>query len=208
MQSKKHLLALLLCVVCLAGMLGGCKGDSSSSASEVTVDMEDLKYGATMKDDTETYALPISYDKRFLSEDQLTAITKYYNAILTQDKDAYCAVTVDFYIAYWRDTVYSGVMSTSQLIHRQYRDWEEMTADGCTISMITVDHYISETDSTSNLDQLYTMLNEISGEDFRSTIQDGCYLELSLDLTADGKTSTIEAGLYLIETADGWFICP
>ena len=79
MQSKKHLLALLLCVVCLAGMLGGCKGDSSSSASEVTVDMEDLEYGATMKDDTETYALSISYDFfRRISSLQSPSITMQF----------------------------------------------------------------------------------------------------------------------------------
>ena len=72
MTYRTHTLRRILTCAAAAALLctslAGCSGDSSSSSeSGINVNMEDLEYGATMRDDT-SRAVPLEYDKRFLED--------------------------------------------------------------------------------------------------------------------------------------------
>jgi hypothetical protein len=46
-----------------------------------TIAEEDLPYGATMRETKTTFALPVSYDRRFLNDAQVTVLTDYFSAV-------------------------------------------------------------------------------------------------------------------------------
>ena len=76
--------AALLCT----GFAGCSDSNSSDSESGVNIAMEDLEYGATMRDD-DSRAVPLEYDKRFLEDGELDALANYYASIQNEDVELF-----------------------------------------------------------------------------------------------------------------------
>ena len=83
--------------VFLTAALLGCCALTGCGGNGVTIAEEDMPYGATMREAKTTYALPVTYDRRFLNEEQLTAVTDYLSAIITKDAALYETYTLGFY---------------------------------------------------------------------------------------------------------------
>ena len=85
--------AALLCT----GFAGCSDSNSSDSESGVNIAMEDLEYGATMRDD-DSRAVPLEYDKRFLEDGELDALANYYASIQNEDVELFQSCTVEKYM--------------------------------------------------------------------------------------------------------------
>ena len=85
----------LLCAGVL--LLAGC------SKEEEIYTEDNLPYGATFTTDKTSYAIPISYDRRFLDETQIRPAADILAAVQQQDAALYESVVPDFYLAYQKE---------------------------------------------------------------------------------------------------------
>ena len=99
MKYRSRALALLLAALCGAAMLTGCQ------KNKITPE-EELPYGATMRSST-AYAVPITYDRRFMEDAQVVAVTDFLGAIEQSDGTVLERVTFPVYLSYELGEVYS-----------------------------------------------------------------------------------------------------
>ena len=119
MTYRTHTLRRILTCAAAAALLctslAGCSGDSSSSSeSGINVDMEDLEYGATMRDDT-SRAVPLEYDKRFLEDGELDALANYYGSIQNEDVALFQSCTVSEYMESLYKNAYGDLWTTAPM---------------------------------------------------------------------------------------------
>ncbi len=204
-MNRFHKISALLTAAMLGTvMFTGCMD------KEVNIAEEDLPYGATMREAKTTYALPVSYDRRFVNEAQLTAITEYLYAIQTGDGDKYAETTLDFYAEYQLNEVYSTQYKTmDEMIVALRSSVSEITADDFEFAMITIDGFTQER-VTSGLDTMIEILDKINGEsDFLSSVDNCWALDMDWLIRYNGGGSSMlvnEQYVFMFEI-DGKYYC-
>lgn len=204
MKSMHQIGALALAAMLGAVMFTGCGSEG------VNIAEEDLPYGATMREAKTTYALPVSYDRRFVNDAQLTVLTDYLSAIQTCDGAAYAENTLDFYADYQINTVYKdSVSSADELMTVLHDGIAEMTAADFEFVMVTVDDFTQER-VTTGLGTMLEVLSDISGDEAFMDSVDNCWaVEMEWLLRYDGGQSSVlisEQLVYMFEV-DGEYFC-
>lgn len=198
-----NITALLSVLVLGASVLTGCGSNGP------TIKEEELPYGATMREDKSSHSLPITYDRRFMNEEQAAVLTDYLYAVQTCDGDLYKKNTLDFYADYQLNEIYAG----------QYEDLDAMmtalhssvasaTAEDFTYVMITVDNFTQER-SVSGLGTMLEVLTDISGDkNFTDTVTDCWAVEMQWLLIYDGGASSVvinEQYVYMFEIGGKYY---
>ena len=204
MKSLHKIGALLTAVLLGSTMLTGCMD------KEVNIAEEDLPYGATMREAKTTYALPVSYDRRFVNEAQLKVLTDYLYAIQEGNGDGYAANTLDFYAEYQLNEVYSDKYKTmDELITALQGSVAEMTGKDFEFAMVTIDGFTQER-VTSGLNTMIEILDKINGEsDFMSEV-DNCWaldMDWLIRYNSGGASALVQEQYVFMYEIDGKYFC-
>jgi hypothetical protein len=172
------------------------------------MDEDELPYGATMRTDKTSYSLPVTYDRRFLNEAQVTAVTDYLAGVQNCDTELYLASTLQFYVDYQFNEVYEGSYdSMDAFVAALNSSIAENTADDFTFSMITIDEFTTE-QNVSGLATMLELLDNIN-EGFSDTVENCWSLEVEWVLSYNGGEDTLAVSdqrLFLVEV-DGAYYC-
>ncbi len=195
--------ALALALV-MGGALTGCMDDGGYIAEE------DLPYGATMKEMRTSFSVPMSYDRRFITEEQAAVIADYHAGIQNQDAELYIQSTFDFYIDYQLNEMFADLYkSREEYVDGLHLSMSQQSGEDFKFNMITVSG-MTEERVASRLDEMLNMLQDLSGdENFKDSV-DSCYaitLEWSVAYN-DGAQylNAKDQKLFLIEI-DGRYYC-
>lgn len=201
--------ALLLAGVMGTGCLTGCGGGSGKKTSYTE---EELPYGSTMRSNKTSYAVPITYDRRFLDEAQVEAVAGYLGAIQNNDAELFASYSIDLYTDYQINEVYNGDYSTlEELVGALHLVIASQTAEDFKFTMVTISDYTTER-NVSGMSNLLDLLDSISEDgrfSFSATVEDAWTLELEWSLTYnDGGSygSAEQQKLYLL-LVDGAYYC-
>jgi hypothetical protein len=179
-----------------------------STSSTQNMDEDELPYGATMRTDKTSYSLPVTYDRRFLNEAQVTAVTDYLAGVQNCDTELYLASTLQFYVDYQFNEVYEGSYdSMDAFVAALNSSIAENTADDFTFSMITIDEFTTE-QNVSGLATMLELLDNIN-EGFSDTVENCWSLEVEWVLSYNGGEDTLAVSdqrLFLVEV-DGAYYC-
>lgn len=225
MQSQfpitRHL-AALLALISAAVAMTACgdtqeASNSSSAVEDSTIfdditfdDMDDLDYGATMRDNTD-YAIPVTYDKRFLEDAEVEVLASYYSAIQDQDADLFDECVAEFYIDYYLENAYGGLLNSDAYIAQQYDTFQDQL-DGADVAfaLITVTSCTEdETAEDSGITYLKDMCAKLIGEEECEASWDGCKLLTIEPTLTDGTDSFVggEINLFIVQLDGSYYIC-
>lgn len=196
--------ALVMAAILGTVMFTGC------SSNETTIEEEDLPYGATMREARTTYALPISYDRRFVNDEQLAALTDYLSAVQNCDGTLYRESTLDFYADYQLNEVYAGQYEDMDaMMTALHASVAEATAEDFTYAMITIDDFSQER-VTTGLGTMIEVLTDISGDEAFTQSVDNCWaVNMQWMLVYNGGASNViinDQYVYMFEI-DGAYYC-
>ena len=189
-----------------------------SKKEKGNVSMEDLPFGAVLRD-LNTTEIPVEYDSRYFTEEAMTVLSNYFYAIQTEDTALYQEVTLDFYDDYVMQQMFQGLVGLDGLLTQLKSSYTsqqsatgtstENTDADVTFTQINVVECEQSTDSVhSNLDNLYPMLNELSGEEDYCTqhVSDAKFLNLSLSLKSGDHTTTLSDQYVFLLCVDGKYV--
>ena len=205
MTYRTHTLRRILTCAAAAALLctslAGCSGDSSSSSeSGINVNMEDLEYGATMRDDT-SRAVPLEYDKRFLEDGELDALANYYGSIQNEDVELFQSCTVSEYMESLYKNAYGDLLDDSAYVSQQKKSYEDQMGGAFTFSQIMVNGCLKQDETGSNAEYLTGMLDELNGESCKTlTVQ---------PVITNGTDTTYcdEVTVFIIELDNKYYVC-
>ena len=205
MKQWKKLTALCLCAVCSCAFLTGC---GTNAKRNQNIAEEDLPFGATMREDKTSYAIPIAYDRRFINEEQVAAIANYYSAIQNQDADLYQASTFDYYLDYQKDKVYA-VSSPEELVQKLHASIAQNAGEDFQFHMVTFTG-VATNQEAGDLHEICTMLGSLyTGETSFSDSLTGAWdftVEWNINYENDSKFLNVaDQHIFLFQTADGYF---
>lgn len=213
MRNRINLLLAILMTLCC---LTAC-GEKQTQAEESGAAMEDLPFGATLQL-LDTAAIPIEYDFRYFTEEEMTVLSNYFYAIQTVDTALYETVTLDFYTDYVVQQMFQGLVGVDGLLTKikfsytpqsSETSGETETSADVTFTKIIITECEQSTDSIhNNLDNLFPMLNELSGEENYCTehISDAKFLNLSLSLASGDATTTLSDQYVFLLCVDGQYV--
>ena len=193
--------------VFLTATLLGCCALTGCGGNGVTIAEEDMPYGATMREAKTTYALPVTYDRRFLNEEQLTAVTDYLSAIITKDAALYETYTLGFYNDYQLDMYSEDYENTQDLVDGIYDGIVGSLGENVSFNMITIEEFTDER-VASGLDTILEILETIDEEnEFVSTVDNCWALEMQWIVNYDGGSAILESQKLFLLEIDGKYYC-
>ena len=198
MKLIRTITALLLCAACLTSF-------SACGKKGMNYTEEELPYGATMRQNKTSYPVPITYDRRFITEEQVVAVTGLLGGIQNADAELYTKSTLDFYAEYQLQ-VYS--VDNPQAMVQQFHDnLAKSTGDDFTFSMALING-IAQNRDNGNISSMLTLLDGIyegSGK-FSDTVEEVYDLTMEWDIVYTGGTQVLDdEHIYLLKTGDGYF---
>ncbi len=204
MRNRRNILALCLCAS-LGFSMVAC-GQEDNIMSDVAE--EDLDYGATMREAKSIYAVPVTYDRRYLDEEMLTVICNFMASIQNADAELYVASTLDFYAAYQLSDVYSESYSTMEEIAQALHDSiGDNTAEDFTFSMITISDFTTER-IVSGIDTMIEILDNLNGDDdFSETVDQAWAVTMEWMLSYDDTTTIVDDQILFLLLIDGEYYC-
>lgn len=197
--------ALVLALLCALPVLSGCH---RNDPDHLTIAEEDMPYGATMRENKSAFAVPMSYDRRFFTEEEVAKVADLFAAIQNQDSELYANTTFSFYEKYQREQVYQ-LDSSEALMEKLHSFIENGSADDFHFSMVMIDALDTNPDA-GELKEVVSMLgNAYDGDgNFMDTVQK-CYdltVEWTILYNKDADSSVVtEQHVFLFQTENGLF---
>ncbi len=203
----------ILLLPCLTAC-GDSDEDTTDSSVFDSIDFsgeEDLEYGATLRESDE-YAIPIEYDRRFFDEEQLTALINYYVALENDDLDLFNEVTLSFYNNYYIENAYGGLLDTRAYLAELQKPYTE-EFDDFTFASLSITSCINEDDvvdeESTTIPILKDMFDTLEGDGFCDTYWEGCQVLSITPIITDGtQTITCDTeGIFLVKLDGDYYIC-
>lgn len=199
----------LMLVISLSAGFTGC----TNQKQEINMTEEELPYGATMRSDKNSFAVPMTYDRRFISEEQIAVVADYFAAIQNQDTELYLASALPVYTDYQIQEVYS-YQEVGELVAGLHEGIAGQTGDDFVFSMILVNAFSQDT-TFGGLEAILDLLDHLedpdaeSGEKFSERMQGAWALELEWNLLYDQQSSsgTVESQWVYLFQIDGQYYC-
>lgn len=187
-------------------LLTGCAG----SQQEVTMTEDELPYGATMRENSTSFAVPMAYDRRFVSEEQVAVVADYFAAIQNQDAELYLASALPLYTEYQIDEVYS-YQDAGELVTALHQGIAGQTGEDFQFNMILINEFMQDT-SFGGLEAMLDLLDHISDSDqkFSEQLQGAWALELEWNLLYDNQSNSgivDSQWVYLFQIDDQYYCC-
>lgn len=206
----RRITAISLFLSLAFGCVGCANSTEASSSDTEDVPMEQLEYGATMRDD-DSYAVPVEYDKRYLEEPELKALTDFYAAVQDEDADKFSACIVDFYLDYLLENTYGGLLDANAFVAQQHETFSKYAdSDDFSFTQIQVTDCKYKDSTTSGVSYLTDMFDELEGEGYSDEhVKDCKALTVQMLITAGDKTVTSDAAtIFVVNLDDNYFVCP
>ena len=195
----------LLCLLLACLMLTGC----ASQKQKTSYTEEELPYGATMKSDKNSYTVPMTWDRRFLEPEQISAVADYLGAIEQNNPELYASVALPLYTDYQVQEVYD-YQNVEELVRALHEGLLGQLADDFQMDMILVNE-ISDDRNSGGLQAILKLLDGISeGTPFSETIQNAWSLNLEWEFSynnGEGSGRTENQYLYLFQIDDKYYCC-
>lgn len=181
-----------------------------SQKQETNITEEELPYGATMRENKTGFAVPMTYDRRFLEEEQVTAVANYFASIQNLDVDLYLENALPVYTEYQINEVYS-YQETSELVTSLHQGIANQTGEDFKFQMILINEF-SQDKSFGGLEAMLDLLDNITDSDtkFSEQIQGAWALELELNFIYDKQAnfgSVDSQWVYLFQLDDKYYCC-
>ncbi|MBQ8688418.1 MAG: hypothetical protein IJ512_07735 [Ruminococcus sp.] len=195
---------VLLTGVMLSCMLTGCGEDAESVAEE------DLPYGATMISDNDNGEVQITYDRRFFEAEEIRTLSSYFYALESMDETLLEETTLDLYTDFVVDALYQGMAGMDGLLTQMSGVFAVEEDVPYTIVDVEITAYSTvEDDANTDLENLYNMLGELSGEaNYRNRIGSGKFVTYDIITESDGETKTLtDQNLFLIQVDGEYAVC-
>lgn len=199
--------------LCLAGIMlavtlaTGC----SDKQQEKDYSEADLPYGATMLTDTESGNVPITYDRRFISTDEAKVLSDYFYALQTKDPELLDDTTLDIYTDFVTESMYQDILGLDGLVVDMSEKFTAKENTPYTIESVEINSfYTTDDEESTDLANLYNMLNELSGDEAYAAqhISDGKYINYNIRTDTDGEVKLFEnQALFLIKVDGAYTIC-
>lgn len=170
---------------------------------------EELPYGATMKSNKTSYAVPVTYDRRFVTEEQVIAVANYMAAIQNQDADLYAASALPDYTTYQVGQVYA-LENISELVSTLHDGIAAQTGEDFQFSMILVNDYSDDRES-GGLEAMIDLMDNITNYDtpFSEQITGAWAFDLEWDICFDNGASygTVDSQWVYVFVLDTVYYC-
>lgn len=196
----KKILSLILCAVLASGTLCACDSDEN-------VAMEDLPYGATLRQLKDT-DIDICFDGRYFTDDEMRVVSDYYYSLQTQDEQLFASTQSEQYIKYIEKNSEKAVGDfmkeiydkTAASLGENYKyTYIEAVACGDRTDDLQIDEI------TSLMDSIY----EENGSDttFKETITSAKYAVLDFVAETNGESYTYtDQVVYIFTCTDGIYV--
>lgn len=194
--------AFVLSVFLLTGCAGG--------RQDVNMTEDELPYGATMRENKTGFAAPMTYDRRFVNEEQVAVVADYFAAIQNQDAELYLASALPLYTEYQIDEVYS-YQDAGELVASLHQGIAGQTGEDFEFNMILINEFVQDT-SFGGLEAMLDLLDHVSDSDqkFSDQMQGAWALELEWNLLYNNQSSsgTVDSQwVYLFQIDDQYYCC-
>ncbi len=198
----KKILSLILCTALMTSGLCACDSNDGE-----TVSMENLPYGATMRQLVDT-EIDICFDGRFFSDEEMKAVSTYFYAIQTEDVELFQSLQDTEYIKYnnkYLDTDYDGIIYSEKL------SYASVLGENFEFTYIEAVECGDGADTT-DLDDIKEFMNEIYKENgketnFEETIKSAKYAKLNFIANSNGTTTTYDGQtVYIFTCTDGIYL--
>ncbi|MDE5754856.1 MAG: hypothetical protein K2H89_10010 [Oscillospiraceae bacterium] len=194
--------AFVLSVFLLTGCAGG--------RQDVNMTEDELPYGATMRENKTGFAAPMTYDRRFVNEEQVAVVADYFAAIQNQDAELYLASALPLYTEYQIDEVYS-YQDAGELVASLHQGIAGQTGEDFEFNMILINEFVQDT-SFGGLEAMLDLLDHVSDSDqkFSDQMQGAWALELEWNLLYNNQSSsgTVDSQwVYLFQINDQYYCC-
>lgn len=211
----KHRMTCLIAAGILAGcsLLTGCGSGSSAATSSAE---EEMPYGSTLTHNTQT-AVAVQYDNRFLDDDLVHTVARYYHALQENQPEEYSEVIFAPYHDYELNTLYEGLISDTIIVANANQVMKQYYGKECDIALVditnavTADNIDPVRDGTKNM--LITLAGDESIENFEEDLTALYQLELTLYLTDKGSGVHSETDypisgeiLYAAQYRNKWYV--
>lgn len=196
----------LVCLLSACLLFTGC----TTEKQQMNYTEDELPYGATMKSDKNSYAVPITWDRRFFDENQVSAVAGFLAAIQNADGELYDSVALPLYTNYQINEVYDGYQSTQELVNALHTGLVGILAEDFAFDMVTINAF-SDDQNSGGLQAMINLLDGISeGEKFSDTLQNAWSLELEWNFSynhGEGSGITENQYVYLFQIDDQYYCC-
>lgn len=202
-MKTKRIAALALALLCAVPMMTAC---GKGTAERPTIAETDMPYGSTMREDKNSFALPVTYDRRFLEQDEIAKAADLFAAIQNSDAALYANTTFPFYLTYQQQQVYK-LDSPEALVKHLHSMIAGKYADDFQYSMMNITG-IATNPNAGTLGSVVEMLEVAYDGDgkFLDTVQKSFDMTVEWHITYDGKTEVVpDQHVFVFQTADGWF---
>ena len=213
MKQKNTLLRRILLCTAAAAMACVCFGCSDSSetwvSTEENIAMEDLEYGATMRDD-DSYAVPLEYDKRYFEAGELEALANYYAAIQNQDTALFSSCVLREYMESLYQNAYGGLLDDSAYLAQQQQAFQEKIDGDFTFAKISVSDCKEQDETGSGAEYLIQMLNELNSDDsYCDTHLKSCKSLTVQPILSNGTDTALcdEVTVFVLNMDGTYYVC-
>lgn len=198
----KKFLSLILCTALIAGTFSACDSNDGE-----TVSMDNLPYGATMRQLVDT-EIDICFDGRFFSDEEMKAVSAYFYAIQTEDVELFKSVQNAEYVKYnnkYLNTDYDGI------IYGKKSAYAPVLGENFEFTYIEAVECGDGADTT-DIDDIKEFMNDIykeNGKDttFEETIKSAKYAKLNFIANSNGTTTTYDGEtVYIFTCTDGIYL--
>ena len=165
-----------------------------------------MPYGATMKSNKTSYAVPVTYDRRFVTEEQISAVADLCGSIQNQDAEQYQKITPEGYADYQVNQVYS-YETTEEMIQALHTSIANNTGEDFKFSMVLVNG-VSDDGHSGGLMEAIALMDNLTENQFSASMLGAWDFTLEWDFTYENNTkSTIidEQHIYVFQTENGYY---
>lgn len=208
---KTHRIAALL----LAGVMLTAAGCGESSVLEISEDA--LPYGATLAKKITPGAPTLQYDSRYVPEECLDVVLKYYDCIEKNDLAEFQSIQIPFYHDYQLEKVLEGKYTDEEILTNTFDGLKEHFGGAFRFSMIDITDCVKKKPQ-SDLDELVGMMDAVwtdngnSGK-FSDDLSDIRALTVTRYLAAANSDEKGETGcaltgetLYVLNYQSQWYV--
>ncbi|MBR3267640.1 MAG: hypothetical protein IKI58_02775 [Oscillospiraceae bacterium] len=207
-MQKAH--RFLLTGVFCAGLLLTSCGGSDSSSSVTVITESDMPYGSTMTVNKQYSNIPIQYDRRFIEEELVETIAKYYHALQENKTEDFAASLFQPYHQYELQILYKGLYTDEAIVDTSHRSLDEVYGTGWKFSMISVDEAVTEENISPDRDALANMLKDLASdegiENFETDFDKLYEMEVSMYLEDQGSAPVGKSLMYGVHYQDKWYL--
>ncbi len=204
----KRLMAAVLTAASLAS-LTACKDDTLIAEDQ-------LPYGATIAVNKEDYILPVQYDYRFISEEMLNTVLRYYYSIQSNDAELFAELQHPLYMNYQLDEVLGGKYTNEDILDNSGEALRTFNEGDFAFSFIDITDCItgkSHTTSATLMEILDSLSEDADGTKISKDITQFFELTVTRYLTdagsgIKGETNKVmyDEKLFVFECKDEWYI--